>query len=187
MLPIFASFNMADGWSFVERLYNKHKHRMLAAAFAVLNNLSDAEDAVQKVFSDICARDPSALCALDPGHIGSYLESAAMNAAVDIIRARHGKVSLEAISASGHEPSNDGGLMEWACRYSDSKALTSAIASLAPMYSEVLRLYYYEQLSAAEISRLLGVKPGTVRKRLSRGRLLLRKKLEETGGVFYDD
>lgn len=184
---MIASFNRAHKSGFVEGLYNKHKQRMLVAALGILKSIPDAEDAVQKVFADICAKDPFALLKLDPGHIGSYLESAAMNAAVDIIRARHGAVSIEALPASWREPMDDGGLMEWACRYSDGIALKAAIASLDPKYSEALRLYYFEQLSGEEIARLQGIKPETVRKRLSRARLLLRKKLEEKGGVFYDD
>ena len=46
-------------------------------------------------------------------------------------------------------------------------------------YRAVLHLFYYEELSVEEISRILGQKPSTVRTQLTRGRRMLKKKLEE--------
>jgi RNA polymerase sigma-70 factor (ECF subfamily) len=48
-------------------------------------------------------------------------------------------------------------------------------------YRTVLHLYYYEDLTAEEIGRLLHSPAGTVRMQLSRGRVLLKEKLE--GGM----
>ena len=46
-------------------------------------------------------------------------------------------------------------------------------------YRAVLHLFYYEQLSVAELGKLLGEKPATVRTQLTRARRLLRKQLKE--------
>jgi len=52
-------------------------------------------------------------------------------------------------------------------------------------YKEVLILYYFEELSIKEISKILNEKEGTIKSRLSRGRILLKKALER-GGEFNE-
>lgn len=60
----------------------------------------------------------------------------------------------------------------------ETAALAQALAELPVKYRTVLHLYYYEGLTAEEIGRLQRVPAGTVRMQLSRGRKLLREKLE---------
>ena len=60
----------------------------------------------------------------------------------------------------------------------DDKVLTE-IMGLAPIYREVILLYYYQRMSAPEIAGLLRVPEATVFTRLRRARLRLRKELEE--------
>ena len=43
----------------------------------------------------------------------------------------------------------------------------------------VVHLYYYEELSTAEIAKVLGKRKGTIRTRLSRARAMLREDLQE--------
>jgi len=49
----------------------------------------------------------------------------------------------------------------------------------------VLILFYFEELSIKEISEILEEKEGTIKSKLSRGRILLRYALEK-GGVFSE-
>lgn len=46
-------------------------------------------------------------------------------------------------------------------------------------YSKIIKLYYYGNLSTKEISKVIFISESLVRKRLERGRNLLRKILEE--------
>ncbi len=60
-----------------------------------------------------------------------------------------------------------------------------AVLSLPPKYRIVIYLFYFEQQSVQEISRMLKRRAGTVRMQLTRGRELLREFLtqqEEGGG-----
>ena len=58
-----------------------------------------------------------------------------------------------------------------------------ALQSLPEDYRLPLYLFYFEELPTAQIAKTLGLRPGTVRMRLSRGREQLRTLLE---GVDFD-
>jgi|ERR1035437_3375670 RNA polymerase sigma-70 factor (ECF subfamily) len=53
--------------------------------------------------------------------------------------------------------------------------IEKGIQNLAPMYREVVTLYYFENLGYQEISDILEIPVGTVGIRLSRARAILRK------------
>ena len=61
----------------------------------------------------------------------------------------------------------------------EDPALWEALERLSPKYREVIHLFYYEQLSLEEISRVLGRKNATVRSQLTRARAQLRDLLKE--------
>ena len=52
--------------------------------------------------------------------------------------------------------------------------LLKALTSLPENYRSVIHLFYFEDLSIAQISTVLDVEPGAVKMRLSRGRVMLR-------------
>jgi len=54
-----------------------------------------------------------------------------------------------------------------------------AVMDLPQKYRVPIFLYYYEDFSTAEISKILGMPSSTVATRLHRGRDLLKKKLQE--------
>lgn len=57
--------------------------------------------------------------------------------------------------------------------------LWDMVMQLAPVYREVIVLYFYERFSIKEIGQTLHVPEGTVKSRLSRGKDALRDMLEE--------
>ena len=61
----------------------------------------------------------------------------------------------------------------------DGGVLWQAVASLPRDQREAVVLFYYEDLPAGEIARILGTTPGAVRVRLSRARERLRELLKE--------
>ena len=58
-----------------------------------------------------------------------------------------------------------------------------AALELPPKYKAVIHLFYYEDLSVAQISKYLGIKESTVKSQLSRGREMLREKLKGGYGL----
>jgi RNA polymerase sigma factor (sigma-70 family) len=57
-----------------------------------------------------------------------------------------------------------------------------AISSLKPVYRELLRMFYYEELSYKEIGEKLGITSGLVGFKLNYARQKVRKTLEEQNG-----
>ena len=55
----------------------------------------------------------------------------------------------------------------------------AAVLELPPQYRMVLVLHDMEELDTGEVAQVLGVKPGTVRVRLHRARLLLRQEMDK--------
>ena len=58
-------------------------------------------------------------------------------------------------------------------------ALTQAIMALAPKHREIVLLYYYQDMTAAETAAALGIREDAVYQRLRRARQQLKKELEE--------
>lgn len=61
--------------------------------------------------------------------------------------------------------------------------LSTKVLSLPIKYREVIILYYYEELSYSQISDLLNISIQTIKSRLQRGRLLLKKMMVEGGKI----
>jgi RNA polymerase sigma-70 factor (ECF subfamily) len=60
--------------------------------------------------------------------------------------------------------------------------LLEAIGGLPERYRVVVNLHFLEEMEQAEVSRSLGIAPGTVRSRLHRAMGILRSTLEKGGG-----
>lgn len=63
----------------------------------------------------------------------------------------------------------------------DDSALIDTVKQLPNKYRVVIHLFYYEELSVAEIAGITGAKESTVRTRLTRARRLLKDLLCEEG------
>lgn len=61
----------------------------------------------------------------------------------------------------------------------EDRALFEAVCSLPGMYRITLQLFYYGDFSVREIADLMSVSESAVKKRLSRGRQMLRDVLEK--------
>ena len=61
--------------------------------------------------------------------------------------------------------------------------MVEAVLTLPAKYRAVVHLYYYEELSVAEIAAIIGRSEGAVKSRLFRARALLRDILKEEEDV----
>lgn len=71
-----------------------------------------------------------------------------------------------------------------AAESAEAKVVLAALQALKEQYRAPLMLFYLEELSYREIAQTLGVSIGTIMSRLSRGKAMLRKRLE---GDLIDD
>jgi RNA polymerase sigma-70 factor (ECF subfamily) len=104
----------------------------------------------------------------------SYLRRAAINAALDVVRARRGEQTVPL-------PEDSSGLMPAAPMQIDVSGLrgilSRAIAGLKPMQAEIFALRFLEGFSNQEIAQTLGISQVRVAVIVHRTRLQLRKEL----------
>lgn len=152
----------------------EHSGRVYRLAFRLTGNRQDAEDLTQDVF----VRVFRSLDRYEPGNFNGWLHRITTNLFLD--RARRGqRVRMDhfaegaeerlATSARGPQDSvNDANF--------DSD-IESALASIPEEFRVAVVLCDVEGLSYEEISDVLGIKIGTVRSRIHRGRTQLRQVL----------
>ncbi len=141
-----------------------HSRAMFRAARSLLDSDADAEDAVGEA---VLLAWKSREKLRDPGAARAWLVKIAVNCAR---RQRRKAVrticfeDLEQVAGAGEE-----------LQYRD---LWEAVLALPPTGRAVVTLFYYEDLTVEQISRLLKIPAGTVRSRLSRARARLRELLD---------
>ena len=69
-------------------------------------------------------------------------------------------------------------------REPEENLVWEAVQGLDEMYRLPVYLFYFQELSTQEIAKVLSIRPGTVRMRLSRGREMLREALK---GDYFDE
>ncbi len=166
----------------LERVFRDHYAAVFRAAYRITGNATDAEDALQTVFVRMLKRDAAA----DPvDNMASFLHRSAVNAALDLVRARHHvrHVPLDDLEPVLAEPAQHrpdrlqaaGEIREW---------LRGALARLNPRIAEMFALRFFEGKENPEIARLLDTTPGTVAVTLSRARDRLEQEFRAyAGGV----
>ena len=164
-----------DGKAFAS-LYEEYFDRIYRYLYLRLENQSDAEDLTQEVF--IKALEAIRGYRWRGLPFASWLFRIAHNLMVDLIR-KQGKVAQEAGEdiPAGSE-SDPAAIAE---RNLEVARLMDNMDRLSPAQKEVLSLRFGAGLSIAEVARLLGKSPGTVKALQYNGIVALRKRLTGEG------
>ncbi|GLZ13680.1 RNA polymerase sigma factor SigE [Actinomadura sp. NBRC 104425] len=158
-----------------EEIVNEHSTRVFRLAYRLTGNRHDAEDLTQDVF----VRVFRSLSSYTPGTFEGWLHRITTNLFLDRARRRQ-RIRFDSLSddaaerLQGREPSPAQSYDE---RHLDAD-IQKALDSLAPEYRAAVVLCDIEGLTYEEIAVTLGVKIGTVRSRIHRGRAQLRAALE---------
>jgi RNA polymerase sigma-70 factor (ECF subfamily) len=166
----------------LERIFREHHAMVFRAAYRVTGNADDAEDVLQTVFLRMVKRDGDAP---PVENMASFLHRAAVNAALDLVRARQNvrSVPLDELEPVLSEPAhrnpdriqNSGEIRDW---------LRGALARLNPKIAEMFMLRFFDGKDNPEIARILQTTPGTVAVTLSRTRDRLEKEFRAyQGGI----
>lgn len=142
--------------------YQDMVYRVALHQFGVLQ---DAEDAVQEVFLRLYTEEKL----FESGeHLRRWLIRVTLNVCRDTLKSpwRKRRVPLDTVP---DQPVFDA---------PEQGELYQAVMALPEKYRVTLYLFYYEELSTKEIAELLGLRQTAVTTRLSRGRELLKKRLE---------
>lgn len=147
-----------------EEVVKKYSPMLYRICVVMLGSEQDAQDAVQDT---ICRYLECKKTFRDREHEKAWLIKVAQNRCRDMRRfqMRHPKVSLDEITASYENP-----------EYSQ---VLAELVNLPLPVKEAVYLYYIEGYKTAEVSEILGISVNAVKKRLQRGRKLLRLRLAE--------
>ena len=158
-----------------DQVVRDHSARVYRLAYRLTGNVPDAEDLTQEVF----VRVFRSLHSYTPGTFEGWLHRITTNLFLDMARRRQ-RIRFEGLGEeaagrlSGDEPTP---AQAFDARHLDDD-VQRAIAALAPEYRAAVVLCDIEGLSYEEVAATLGVKLGTVRSRIHRGRAQLRVALE---------
>ncbi len=153
----------------------EHSARVYRLAYRLTGNSHDAEDLTQEVF----VRVFRSLSSYTPGTFEGWLHRITTNLFLDMAR-RKQRIRFEGLGDDTAARLGDGGRSPadaFDDRHLDSD-IQAALKALAPEYRAAVILCDIEGLSYEEIAAALGIKLGTVRSRIHRGRAQLRAALE---------
>ncbi|HEX3647394.1 MAG TPA: RNA polymerase sigma factor SigE [Pseudonocardiaceae bacterium] len=155
-------------------IVREHGDRVYRLAYRLSGNQHDAEDITQETFIRVFR----SLASYQPGTFEGWLHRITTNLFLDLAR-RRSRLRMEALPEDTDRLAGDDPSPEQL--YSDTHLdpdLQAALDELAPEFRAAVVLCDVEGLSYEEIGATLGVKLGTVRSRIHRGRQALRASLE---------
>lgn len=152
-------------------MFQKYSDMVYRFAYSLVKNREDAQDIHQEVFVRyICARPAFE----DEDHERAWFLRVTVNLCKNLW-----KTAWKRKVIGGYEEREEGQIVEW----QEEDSLIHVVKELPQKYRMVIHLFYYEELSIEEISRILHAKPSTVRTQLTRARQQLKKLLKEDRDV----
>lgn len=161
----------------LESLFERHHDRVFRAAYRVTGSAADAEDVLQTVFLRLAkGAEPFAV----PENPESYFARAAVNASLDLLRARK-RSRLVAID----DLENDTAVLDFvspnpASSHEDRELrefIRVAVSKLAPTAGQMFALRYFEGHDNGEIAQIMKTSALVVGVTLHRARTRLRKEI----------
>ena len=170
------TMSLRTGESF-EQVMEFYMPMVYRIAFSRLGNTHDAEDITQDVFLKYYKAD---LDYNDEEHRKAWLIRCTINATKSLVtsawfRHRASDEGLENMEENGDIPGSDGDIE----KIERKNAVMSAIMQLPEKYRTVIHLFYFEDMSVAQISKATGIRETTVKSQLSRARDMLKPMLKE--------
>ncbi|HTK66288.1 MAG TPA: RNA polymerase sigma factor SigE [Pseudonocardia sp.] len=169
-----------------DEVVREHADRVYRLAYRLSGNRHDAEDLTQETFIRVF----KSLANYHPGTFEGWLHRITTNLFLDMVR-RRARVRMDGLPEDTDRLPGGGPEPEqvWSDTHLDP-ALQASLDELPPEFRAAVVLCDIEGLSYEEIGATLGVKLGTVRSRIHRGRTALRASLErrsvQRGGKRVD-
>ena len=161
--------------------YETHRSRMFAAAYTILRNEADAEEAIIKTFERLL-KYPQYIDNPLSEQTGRLLVILAKHQAIDRYRRnrKFPQISYEEVENICKDESEFEQL-------ETAELLNLALEKLPQIYKEVLLLKFSHGYENDEIAKMLDISEAAVRKRISRAREKLRPICEEYGLIEKEE
>ena len=164
-------------------LVDKYKEAVYASAYAKVRNFADAEDLTQEVFIKAYQ------------HLGNlrhydrfraWLYAICANLAKNFLRSKANRPDREFVEAVEQEVI-DYPAMETYHREKRYEPLHEALEELPEIYRQALTLHYLGGMKRQEIAQFLGTSQETIKLRLYRARLMLKKEIITMMSTTFDE
>jgi RNA polymerase sigma-70 factor (ECF subfamily) len=157
-----------------DEVVREHADRVYRLAYRLAGNRADAEDLTQETF----VRVFRSLAEYTPGTFEGWLHRITTNLFLDMVRRRQ-RIRFDALpdDAGDRLASRESGPEQTYEQMNLDPEIQRALDELPADFRVAVVLCDLEQLSYEEIAATLGIKVGTVRSRIHRGRVLLREAL----------
>ncbi len=153
---------------YIHYILEKYSKSLIKIAFTYMKNIADAEDIVQEVYISLMRRGKD----FDSEeHEKAWLIRVTINQCKNRLKSAWYRKSVPLDEDISYLPEEESEVL-------------AAVFELPVKYRSVIHLFYYENYSMQEISKLLRKSPGTIGTWLSRGRKLLKNKLD--GGFDHE-
>lgn len=146
-----------------DKLVEKYANTMFRCAYSYCQNRMDAEDVIQEVFLKYLKKKPKFI---DENHEKAWLLRVTINVSKDYIKS-FGYKKTQSLN-------DDIPLID-----KEKSDVWEAVSGLPPKYRIVIQLYYQENYSIKEISKLLKVKESTIGTQLGRAKEKLKRLMKE--------
>ena len=155
-----------------EQLVAQYGQTIYRLAYARTGSREDAEDITQETFLRLVRANPQFR---DEEHRKAWLLRTTINLCRRVTQSSWRKKTV---------PLTDDGDTPIPFREPEENQVWQALTQLEETYRLPIYLFYFQELSTREIARVLSIRPGAVRMRLSRGREQLRILLK---GDYFDE
>ena len=150
-----------------EDFYVEEYSAVVGLAYALSGSRSGAEDLAQEAFL-AANRNWDRIAGYEQP--GAWVRRVVANRSVSTFRRRKAEAKALALVALGHR-------MELPDLGSSDPEFWHAVRSLPRRQSQVVTLFYLEDLPIADVADILDMSPGTVKRHLHNGRLALGRRL----------
>ena len=162
------------------QLLTDHQRSLGTLAAHLLSDHHGGEDVVRDAFSTALAPSHS----VHPRSIGAWLQTVVRRLAG---RERHQREARGFREKAATRVEALPSAAELVSRAETARVLHEAVERLEPNLATVVRDVYFGELSIRDIARRDGTPSDTLRSRLKRARVLLRKDLEKRGAELQED
>jgi RNA polymerase sigma-70 factor (ECF subfamily) len=174
----FVSDKPARDTRALESLFQQHHDRVFRTAYRITGSPADAEDVLQTVFLRLARGAESATIPENPD---SYFARAAINASLDLLRARkrskavaiddteNRTVPLELVTRKTPESNQEDRELR--------DLIREAVSRLGPTAGQMFALRYFEGYDNSEIGKMMNTSALVVGVTLHRARTRLRKEI----------
>ena len=157
------------GNEYIKYILDTYSKMIVRLAFTYTKSLCDAEDIAQDVFVSLIEKNKTFE---NSEHEKAWLIRVTVNKSKNFVKSSWVKKTVpidEAMTKTSEEKSDD---------------ILEEVLKMPEKYRTVIHLFYYEGYSINEIADILGKSTGTIGTWLSRGRKILKERLE---GGFTDE